>query len=116
MGSTNDTKKAYSQKLKKLNGPGYRKFRENNLFIFAEFEEEDEIHELVDFISLMDEKNLRFDYVYVYTGSEIYSINTNNLAFENVPINSNIKEISKEKAMEQYELAFKEWKGGYDNE
>lgn len=85
-GSLNDTKKAYRAKLKKLNGDGYTIFPENNLFIIAEFEEEHEIVDLVDFIKRKRKSAREFQYIYVYTGSELYTIQMKDHTYTKLPI------------------------------
>ncbi|VEF47526.1 Uncharacterised protein [Bacillus freudenreichii] len=70
-GSLNNIKKAIEMKTIKLNHPDFKKFKENNLLIFAEDEELEYIREqLAIALNSGSITNLHFqyDFIYVYSG------------------------------------------------
>lgn len=98
-GSGNDTKKAFENKLEKLNDVNYKIFNENNLFLFAEGEEDYEVQELFNYIKSVKKIRYIFDNIYLYTYKELYSISIHNLTFNIVHITEEQKlEFMKEAA------------------
>ncbi len=87
-GTGNDTKTAYTKKLKALNKDGFQFFNENNLFLFAEYEEETEVQNLISFIEEYKYRKMKhfFDHVYIYTYKELYTISCKDLQYTSMPI------------------------------
>ncbi len=82
-GNEHDIVSAYLNKLDKLNSTHFKRYKENNLFIFAWMIEKDDIeHE----ISKIVEQNQRdhecisykFDDIYIFTGDILYCITLKN--------------------------------------
>ncbi len=103
-GSHNNIRRAYLAKMLKLNDGGYKIFKENNLFIIVEFEGDSEIQQAIQRLEdLIENKSgdiHEFDYVYVYTGNELYTINTKELTYSELVITADVKKQSREKAKE----------------
>lgn len=103
-GSHNNIRRAYLAKMLKLNNGGYKIFQENNLFIIVEFEGDSEIQQaiqrLLDLIKSKSGDVHAYNYVYVYTGNELYTIDTKELTYSELVITSEVKRLSREKAKE----------------
>lgn len=98
-GSGNDTKQAYENKLVKLNSGKFSIFEENNLFLFAEFEEENEVQELINFVKEKENTKNKFDYIFLYTYNELYSITIKNFTYDLLEITEDQKKIFKQAAI-----------------
>lgn len=91
-GSGNRTKEAFISKQNKLNEGNYKIFKENNLFLFAENEEEDEILELIEYIQSCEKSKRNFNLIYIYTYKELFEISTYNYSYRVFSINAEQKE------------------------
>lgn len=91
-GSGNKTKEAFSNKLDKLNDGNYKIFKENNLFLFAEGEEEYEVLNLIEYIKTSERKSREFNLIYLYTYQELYIISAQDYSFEVLSIGAEQKE------------------------
>ena len=104
LNSHNNIRRAYLAKMLKLNDGGYKIFRENNLFIIVEFEGDIEIQQAIErLMDLIESKSgdvHAYNYVYVYTGDELYTIDTKELTYSELVITSQVKRQSREKAKE----------------
>ncbi|MBB5179930.1 hypothetical protein HNQ44_001354 [Planomicrobium koreense] len=98
-GSGNDIKEAYKNKLIKLNSGKFSIFEENNLFLFAEFEEEKEVQELINFVKETKVTKYKFEYIFLYTFNELYSITTKNFTYDLLEITEDQKKVFKEAAI-----------------
>jgi hypothetical protein len=100
-GSANDTKEAYDKKLMKYNNGDFSVFEENNLFLFAEGEEEYEVQQLLSFIEKREniECEFEFDYIYLYTYRELYTISTRSNIYDVLHIADEQKKKFEQKAI-----------------
>lgn len=88
-GNSFDFKKIYNKKINKLNSSHYKKFEENNLFVFAWMADSDEIDEGISFFLNIDEmKAYKFKYIYIFSGDNLYTINLNLKYYEFEKIDS----------------------------
>lgn len=92
LGSGNKTKEAFSNKLNKLNDGNYKTFEENNLFLFAEDEEEYEVSGLIEHIKATERKGREFNLVYLYTYQKLYIISTLDYTFDVLNVREEQKE------------------------
>lgn len=92
-GSGNKTKEAFSNKLNKLNDGNYKTFDENNLFLFAEDEEEYEVRSLIEHIKATEMNSRKFNLIYLYTYQELYVISTQDYSFEVLTVREDQKEV-----------------------
>ncbi|EIM05959.1 hypothetical protein A1A1_13482 [Planococcus antarcticus DSM 14505] len=97
-GSSNETKEAFTQKTHKLNSGHFKIFKENNLFLFAEGEESNEVQGLIDYIKEAENAVYSFEYVYLYTYNELYSISTKNSSYDLTYMTEEQKEAFEEEA------------------
>ncbi|MCH4826370.1 hypothetical protein [Planococcus halocryophilus] len=81
-GGVNQSIEAFNNKLNKLNDGNYKIFKENNLFLYAEGEEEYEVIDLIKHIKESKKSNRKFDYIFVFTFKDLYAISTNDYSFE----------------------------------
>lgn len=89
-GSGNRTKEAFSSKLMKLNEGNYELFIENNLFLFAEDEEEYEILALIEHIKAYGDDARSFNFIYVYTYKKLYEISSQDFSFKTFFIDAEV--------------------------
>lgn len=94
-GNEYDIISAYQNKLDKLNKTHFKRYKENNLFIYVWMIEEDDIeHEITELVQQIQNDNeffiCKFDYVYIFSGKNLFSITVKNKSVEKFPISSDV--------------------------
>lgn len=117
-GNTHDIEGAFCKKLKKLNLPHYKFFRENNLFIFAWLIDDKELLNGIEAIfnqvrilkSKLNLKTIQFDYVYIFLEGQLVNLSLKNYQIEKYMLNSEeLDMISNEAFVEIFGISREEY-------